>query len=237
MNPFFEVFYRSILSYASLLIMARLMNKQQIAEMTFFDYIVGITIGSMAGDLSVLINEPALPTLLGMVIWVTLSMLLAYSGLHRIWLRKVVEGEAVIVIADGKILEKNLRKIRISLDDLLAQLRIKDVFKVSDVEFALFEANGRLSVLKKPASQPISRSDFSVPLKPEGLPTNLIMDGKHLEDALRSLNLSEAWLMHQLNSNNIATCSEVFLAQLDVQGNLYIDFVGDKPPLVIKTGQ
>ncbi|MGI5840355.1 MAG: DUF421 domain-containing protein [bacterium] len=237
MHPYLEIIFRSTLSFSALLLLVRLMGKQQISEMTFFDYIVGITIGSIAADLSVMTEVPAAPTLLGMVIWCAMPVLLAAAGLHRVWLRKVVEGEAVIVIANGKILEQNLRKLRITLDDLLAQLRVKDVFKISDVEFALFEANGRLSVLKKTAVQPVSRNDFNIPLEPEGLPTNLVMDGILLKDALASLHLTPTWLLHHLAANNIAGPAAVFLAQIDVRGNLHLDFYGERPSLTIKTGQ
>ncbi len=229
------VVIRSVISFFVLLLLVRLMGKQQVSQLTFFDYIVGITIGSIAGTLSVQVNENTLATLAGMGTWTILAILLAILGIHNTWIRKVVDGEATVVIENGKILEGNLKRIRIPIDGLISELRAKDVFSIADVEFALFEPGGKISVQKKSQKQPLTPSDLNRPPQYDGLPTNLIMDGVILEDALRSLNLSKAWLHHQLGKQNIRDTTEVSLAQLDTKGNLYVDLKGDKPYYVIST--
>ncbi|MGE5558683.1 MAG: DUF421 domain-containing protein [Bacillota bacterium] len=231
----FVVIVRSLISFFSLLVLVRLMGKQQIAELTFFDYVVGITIGSIAATLSVQVNQNTLATLAGMVIWTILPILLAYLSLHNVWIRKVVEGEATVVIENGKILEKNLAKIRLSIDDLLSQLRTQEIFNITDIEFALFESNGKLSIQKKTQKKPVTPSDLNVPTPYSGMPTNLIEDGKMLPDALRSLNLSHAWLQYQLSKQNIENMEEISLAQLDTSGNLYVDMKGDRNYYIIST--
>jgi uncharacterized membrane protein YcaP (DUF421 family) len=228
---------RSFVSFFALLILVRLMGKQQVAELNFFDYVVGITIGSIASTLSVQVNQNTTATLVGMGIWTILPILLAYLSLHNIWVRKVFEGEATVVVENGKILEKHLGKLRLTTDDLISQLRSQGVFNVADVEFALFETNGSLSVQKKSQKQPLTPSDLNLPTQYEGLPTNLIEDGIILVDALRSLNLSKAWLHHQLKKQNIQEVSQVSLAQLDTKGNLYVDLQGDQPYFIIPTTQ
>jgi len=205
------------------------MGKQQVAELTFFDYVVGITIGSIASTLSVQVNQNTTATLTGMAIWTVLPILLAYLSVHNVWVRKVVEGEAVVVIENGKILEENLRKIRLSIDDMISQMRTQGVFNIADVEFALFEPNGKLSIQMKSNKRPVNPSDLSLMTPYEGLPTNLIEDGVVLIDALKSLNLTKAWLYNQLNKVNINDVSQVSLAQLDTRGNLYVDLKGDRP--------
>lgn len=229
------VVIRSVISFFVLLLLVRLMGKQQVSQLTFFDYIVGITIGSIAGTLSVQVNENTLATLAGMGTWTILAILLAILGIHNTWIRKIVDGEATVVIENGKILERNLKRIRIPIDGLISELRAKDVFSIADVEFALFEPGGKISVQKKSQKQPLTPSDLNRPTQYDGLPTNLIMDGVILEDALRSLNLSNAWLHHQLGKQNIRDTTEVSLAQLDTKGNLYVDLKGDKPYYVIST--
>lgn len=229
------VVIRSVISFFVLLLLVRLMGKQQVSQLTFFDYIVGITIGSIAGTLSVQVNENTLATLAGMGTWTILAILLAVLGIHNTWIRKVVDGEATVVIENGKILEGNLKRIRIPIDGLISELRAKDVFSIADVEFALFEPGGKISVQKKSQKQPLTPSDLNRPTQYDGLPTNLIMDGVILEDALRSLNLSKAWLHHQLGKQNIRDTAEVSLAQLDTKGNLYVDLKGDKPYYMIST--
>ena len=229
------VIIRSIISFFTLLLLVRLMGKQQVAQLTFFDYVVGITIGSIAGTLSVQVNENTLATLAGMGTWTILAILLAYLGIHNIWVRKVVDGEATIVVENGKILEENLKRIRIPIDELISELRTQGIFNIADVEFAMFEPGGKISVQKKSQKQPLTPSDLNLPTQYDGLPTNLIMDGTVLHSALHSLSLSKAWLYHQLGKQNIRDAGEVSLAQLDTKGNLYVDLKGDKPYYIIST--
>lgn len=229
------VVVRSFISFFTLLFFIRLMGKQQVAQLTFFDYVVGITIGSIAGTLSVQVNESTLATLAGMGTWTILAILLAFSGIHSKWIRKVVDGEATVVVENGKILEEKLKQIRIPTDELISELRTKGVFSMADVEFAMFEPGGKISVQKKSLKQPVTPSDMNISTPYDGLPTTLIMDGTVLINALRSLKLSNAWLHHQLGKQNIQDTTEVSLAQLDTKGNLYVDLKGDKPFYIIST--
>lgn len=226
---------RSVIAFFALLILVRLTGKQQMSELTFFDYVVGITIGSIAATLSVQLNQNTTATLAGMIIWGLLPILLACLSLQSVWVRKVVEGEATVVIENGKILEQNLSRIRLSIDDLLSGLRAKNVFNIADVEFALFETNGKLSIQLKSQKQPLTPADLNLPTRYAGLPTTLIDDGKPLVDALRSLNLSKAWLRHQLGKEKITDFTTVALAQLDTAGNLYVDLKDDQCYYIIST--
>ncbi len=237
MSIILVVMIRSFISFFALLILMRLMGKQQVAELTFFDYVVGITIGSIASTLSVQINQNTTATLVGMAIWTILPILLAYLSLKSVWIRKVVEGEATIVMANGKVLEKNLKKIRLTIDDLVSQLRTQGVFNMADVEFALFEPNGRLSIQKKSQKQPVTPSDLNIPTQYDGLPTVLVEEGVILTDALRSIQLTKAWLQHQLEKQNIRDISKISMAQLDTKGNLYVDLMGDQPSFIISTNE
>ncbi|MDS1029231.1 DUF421 domain-containing protein [Bacillota bacterium LX-D] len=235
MSIILVVIIRSFIAFIGLLFLVRLMNKQQVAELTFFDYVVGITVGSIAATLSVSVNQNTLATLAGMVVWALLPILLAYLCVHNLWIRKVVEGEATIVIQNGKIMENNLRRIRLTIDDLLSELRVKGIFKIEDVEFALFEANGKLSIQKTSQKSPLTPSDLGITTAYEGLPTVLIQNGVVLTDALKSLKLSQAWLLHHLAKKNILDIKNVSLAQLDTQGNIYIDLKDDQTFFTIDT--
>lgn len=229
------VIIRSVISFFALLLLIRLIGKQQIAQLTFFDYVLGITIGSIASTLSVSVNENMTATLAGMIVWTGLAIMFAYLGVHNVWVRKMVEGEATVVIENGKILEKQLRKLRIPIDELISELRTQGVFNIEDVEFALFEPGGKLSVQRKSQKQPVTAEDMKLKTQYKGLPTNLIVDGTVLKDALQSLKLSRAWLQHQLNKQDISNISDISLAQLDTSGNLFVDLKGDKPFYIIST--
>lgn len=229
------VVIRSIFAFFALLLFVRFMGKQQVAQLTFFDYVVGITIGSIASTLSVQVNEGSLATLAGMGTWTVLAILLAVLGIHSSRIRKVVDGDATVVVQNGRILENNLKKLRIPIDELISELRTHGIFNMADVEFALFEPGGKVSVQKKSIKQPITPSDMNIQVQYDGLPVILILDGIVQLNELKSLNLSKAWLNHQLYKQNIHDVSEVSLAQLDTKGNLYVDLNGDKPCYTIPT--
>lgn len=231
------VIIRSVVSFFVLLALVRLMGKQQISELTYFDYVVGITIGSICATASVEVNQNLLSTGTGMLVWAALPVLLAYLTLRHVWIRKVVQGEATVVIRNGRIIEKNLRRLRITIDDLISQLRLGNVFDIADVEFALFEPNGKLSVQKKSQKEPVTLGDLKLSSQYRGLPTTLIENGVFLKDAVKSVNLSRAWLESQLRKKNIIDMSQVSLAQIDTTGNLYVDFEGERPSLIITTNQ
>jgi uncharacterized membrane protein YcaP (DUF421 family) len=229
------VIIRSVISFFALLLFVRLMGKQQVAQLTFFDYVVGITIGSIASTLSVQVNENLLSTLAGLATWALLAILLAIISMHSKRFRTILDGNATLVIANGKILEDNLKKIRIPIDQLLSELRTKGIFNITDVEYALFEAGGKISVQKNAQNQPLTPESLNIAVQYEGLPVNLVMDGAILPNALRSLSISQAWLTHQLGKRNIQDIRDISLAQLDTAGNLYVDLKGDKPCYTIPT--
>ncbi|HEY8422766.1 MAG TPA: DUF421 domain-containing protein [Thermoclostridium sp.] len=217
------VIIRSFIGFFLLLVLVKLIGKQQVTQLTFFDYIVGITIGSMASTLSVQVNENTWATIAGMVVWTLLAIILAVIGIKSPFLRKVIEGVPEIVIQNGKIKIDVLKRNKLSMEDLMMMLRSKDVFRVDDVEFAVLEQNGKLSVLLKSQKKPLTPQDMNISTKYNGLPTNLIVDGRLNMEALKSVNLTKAYLEHHLRKKGITDINDIFLAQLDTQGNLYID--------------
>ena len=229
------VVIRSYIGLVLLLVLGKLIGKQQVTQLTFFDYIVGITIGSMASTLSVQVNENTWATMAGMAVWTFLAIALALMGLKSPYMRKVIEGIPEIVIQNGKINTDVLRKNKISADDLLMMLRSKDVFNLEDVEFAVLEQNGKLSVMLKSQKQPLTPQDMNIPTQYMGLPANLIEDGCLNMEALKSVKLSKAWLEYQLRKKNITDIKDVFLAQLDTRGNLFIDMKDSKTTYTIPT--
>ncbi|HOP72514.1 YetF domain-containing protein [Thermoclostridium caenicola] len=226
---------RSLLAFLILLVLIRIIGKQQVSQLTFFDYVLGITIGSFASTLSVQLNENSLATIWGMVIWALLALLLAFADIHCPWLRKLAEGKPSVVIENGHLRIRNLKRLRITIDELMSQLRIQGVFNISDVEYAIFEPNGQLSVQKKSQKQPLTPADLKLDTQYDGLPANLIVNGRIRQDTLNALKLSRSWLMFQLGRRNIREVERVILAQLDTRGNLFVDLVDDEKPYVIHT--
>ena len=164
---------KALLAFVVILILARWLNKEQLSQLTFYDWIVGITIGSMAANLT---NEPEGRILEHVVILVVFSAAAYLTGMMTVKsrpLRKLIEGEPTVVIHNGRILEHNMAKLHYNVDNLLNQLREKNVFNIEDVEFALLEGNGGLSVLLKSQKRPLTPSDLGIPTSYEGYPARL----------------------------------------------------------------
>lgn len=229
------VIIRSVIGFFLLLVLIKMVGKQQVTQLTYFDYIVGITIGSIASTLSVQVNENTWATMAGMAVWAFLAVLLAFLGLKSPTLRKIFEGCAQPVIQNGKVQIEILRKNKISMEELMSMLRSKDVFNLEDVEFAVLEQNGKLSVLLKSQKQPLTPQDMNVSTPYLGMPTNIIIDGVLDTKALQSIHLSRAWLEFHLRKKKIIRLEDIFIAQLDTQGNLFIDMKDNKTTYTIST--
>lgn len=228
MPEFIWIIIRSVISFFLLLALTRWMGKQQLSELSFFDYIVGITIGSMAASFAVDQNITMLNAAIGVLIWSVLAVLFAVLSKKSYIFRRIVNGEPIVLIRDGKVLEKNLSKVRLGLDDLNALLRKNNAFKLSDVEFAAMETTGQLSVLKKSDVQPLTPRDLGIPVVKEREPRLVIIDGHVMHRTLRNMGYDIPWLIKELRSRGIRDVRDVFAGQLDSEGNLYLDLYADQ---------
>jgi len=214
---------KALLAFVVVLVLARWLNKEQLSQLTFYDWIVGITIGSMAANLT---NEPEGRILEHVVILVVFSAAAYLTGMMTVKsrpLRKLIEGEPTVVIHNGRILEHNMAKLHYNVDNLLNQLREKNVFNIEDVEFALLEGNGGLSVLLKSQKRPLTPSDLGIPTSYEGLSSEIIVDGQVIYQNLKQNNLDEQWLIAELRKRGYNSPRDIVLATLSSDGELYID--------------
>ncbi|EJO5347847.1 DUF421 domain-containing protein [Clostridium botulinum] len=236
MNEALVVLVRALIGFFTLLIFGRILGKQQISQLTFFDYVLGITIGSTASTLSTDLESTAWSHWVGLLVWCSIGFLMQWITLKWRYAAKYMEGEPTIVIMDGKIMENTLRKMRYTIADLLEQLRGKDVFDLSEVEFAILESDGELSVLKKPEAQPVTAKDLNVSKSRTGISRELIYDGKIVEDNLREINRDKKWLQSELKKRKIKDYSDVFLATIDENNQIYIDTYKDHLKRIIDIG-
>lgn len=211
--------------------MARIMGKKQISQLTFFDYCVGITIGSIAATMSVDQNVKISNGLMSLFIWGLFPIILAYAGLKSRMFSNLTDGKATIVIQNGEVLEKDLKKNLLTINELILLLREKGIFKFSDVEMAVLETNGELSVMLKTEQQPVTPHVLGLTLEQEHGPSILIMDGQLLENSLEKLGYSKEWLSGEVQKQGAEDIRNVFLAQIDSRGNLFVDlYEGKKKP-------
>ncbi len=227
MPDWLESTLRSLLMLIGIFLLVRLLGKKQLSEMSFFEYITGITIGSIAGALSLDRSIPVLYGAISILIWAFIPMVFNFLSLKSKKIRDMVEGKETIFIKDGKILEDNLKKEHYTTENLLYQLRKKDIFNVADVEFAVLETDGSLSVLKKKEKQPVTLKDMNLPANGEKEPHTVIMDGKIIDEGLKNSGLNRAWLKTELEKLGV-TVENVFLGQVDSMGQLTVDLYDDK---------
>jgi len=236
LNEGLVVLVRSIIGFFTLLIFAKILGKQQISQLAFFDYVLGITIGSIAASLATDLSSRAWPHWIGLLTWAALGYLMEFITMKWRYAAKYIEGEPTIVIMNGKIMEDALKKMQFRVSDIMELLRNKDVFDLSQVDFAIIEPNGQLSVLKKPEYEPLTAKDMKITKKSSGISTELIYDGILIEENLKQLNKDKKWLINQLKSKGIKDVSEVFLTTLNPAGSFYVDRYEDHIKRVIDVG-
>jgi len=217
------VIVRALIGFFSLLIFARMIGKEQISQLNFFDYVLGITIGSIAATLTTDLSSRAWPHWVGLLTWCVLGYVMETISSKWRYAAKFLEGEPAIVIMNGKIMENVLRKMKYRISEILELLRNKGVFDVTQVDFAIIEPNGQISVLLKPEHQPLTPKDMYITVSPSGISTELVYDGIIIEENLKQLNKDKTWLLNELKKQGIRDISEVFLVTLNPAGSLYVD--------------
>ncbi|MTI67309.1 MAG: DUF421 domain-containing protein [Firmicutes bacterium] len=223
MKLFIEVIIQTFLAFFTILFITRLLGRQQISQLTFYEYINGITFGSIAATLATDVNQRTYQHFAGLIIFGLLTGLVSLIALKNRTFRKVVEGEPILVIKDGKILEKNLKKARYSMDELNELLRQKKCLTARDVEFGILEMNGDLSIVKTPEKSIVTLGDLNIQKKAELIPTEIIIGGQIIYENLRKRKITGKDLMKELKKINITKVDEVMYATVDQKGEYYID--------------
>lgn len=215
-------FIRGTIAYLTLLVLTRLMGKRQVSQLTFFDYIVGITIGSIAGTLTTDLKVEPSVHWVGLLTWTLWTMVLGVVCVRSRRVRRFVDGEPTLVIQNGQILETHMERMGYTLDDLRMQLRENGVFNLAEVEFALLEPNGKLSVLKKSQLVPVTPADLKIPTRYKGLAVELIVDGQVIDSNIAQVDLDHGWLEEQIRARGYRI-QDINYAELDTDGGLYLD--------------
>ena len=221
LDKVFQTIISSTIAIIALFILARIMGKKQMSQLNFFDYVIGITIGSIASEYAVVRDIHLAEGLTALVVVSLFSILVSYISVKSYRGRKILDGTPVILIENGKIMERNMQKVKLNINDLLEECRQKNIFDIADVEFAILETSGRLSILPRSQNRPLTPKDMKISTAYEGLCANVVIDGKVIEEHLAAINLDIAWLNTELSSQGIMDCSDVLLAYIDTMGALH----------------
>ncbi|WNR46324.1 DUF421 domain-containing protein [Paenibacillus roseipurpureus] len=227
MSDWLHIAVRALSTLVFLFVLTRILGKKQISQLTFFEYVIGITLGDLAGNISTDVESNYWHGIIAILVWVLVPFILETLTLKSKTLRIWFEGRGRVLIKDGKILEDNLKKERYTGDELLEQLRTKSIFRVADVEFAMLESSGDLSVLLKSELQPLTPKHLGMKLVTEKPTQAVMMDGVIQNEPLAAAGRGQGWLLNELEKLGVIK-ENVFLGQVDTHGELTVDLYDDK---------
>lgn len=227
MPGYVEIIIRTIIAFSILWVFVHLLGKQTIAQRTYHLYIASITMGTIGGNLAFNIKIKFLYFIISIFLMGSIVFVLNMLSVRSNRLRRWIAGEPATLIKEGKILEETMKRMGYSLDSLKQALRAKDVFNLEEVECAILEINGSLSVLKKPSYRSVTKQDLNIKSSPESVPVELIYDGKMLQNNFLNHTYDREWLEGELKKRNLAI-KDISYAVVGTKGNLHIDLFHDQ---------
>ena len=201
----------ALLSVVALFVITKIMGRKQVAQLDFFDYVSGITIGSIGAELATELDVPWKP-LVALLVWGAASIILNLITSKIPGARKYINGTPTILMHEGKIYRENLRKARLDLSEFLLLCRERGFFDLDDIQTAVFEHNGKLSVLPRSARRPVTPEDLKIATRASHIGVELIMDGRIMGENLSRIGRDERWLRGEIKRQGYGNESEIFLA-------------------------
>ena len=220
-NDTFEIVVRCVIAMTTLFFMTKLLGKKQVSELSLFDYVVGISIGNFASEMAINLEAEFFNAMLAIVVFGVLAYIISILTLKSLKLRKFFIGSPTILLEHGNLIYKNMKKSMIDVNDILSQAREMGYFDISEVEFAILEANGKISFLPKGEYKNINIKDMNLKIEKQGLCANVIMDGNIMNDNLNNIGKDEEWLLHELDVKG-KNVSDILLATVDINYKIVI---------------
>lgn len=205
-----NVILTSLLSIVALFIITKIMGHKQVAQLDFFDYVCGITIGSIGAELATELEEPEKP-LIAIVIYGLISILLNLLTHKLPRTRKYINGTPTILMNDGILYRENLKKAKLDLSEFMLLCREQGYFDLGEIQTAVFEHNGKLSILPMAAYRPITPTDMKIPVKAAHIGVEIIMDGRIMGENLYRIGKNEEWLKYELKAQGYNDTREILL--------------------------
>ena len=223
-----QVLLTSIGSVVFLFILTKLLGNKQMSQLSMFDYINGITIGSIAAEMATSLENDFWLPMIAMAVYTAVALLISLLASHSVKMRKFLIGRPLILYDDGKLYRNCLKKAKLDLNEFLTECRNNGYFRLSEIQTAIMETNGKISILPVSNARPVTPADLSLSPAQEKLPVNLIIDGVVLTENLQAIGKNEKWLETQLRAQGYRDPKEIFLATCDEQGavSLYVKVTG-----------
>lgn len=220
-----EILYIVVLSLGSIIaifLLTKLMGYRQMSQMSMFDYVNGITMGSIAAEMATSLDTGFEKPLVAMIVYALVSLLLSTISSKSIKARRMLEGAPLVLLNNGEIYRHNLRKAKIDVSELLVQCRINGYFDISKLQTAILEGNGKISFLQKATDRPLTPADVQLSPQQDYMVANVILDGKVMDENLRHTGKDEKWLLDQIRGQGAKRVEDVLLASCDSNNKLQV---------------
>lgn len=211
----------SFISLALIFLLYKLMGNKQISQLSMFDYVIGITIGSIAAEMATDLENP-LRSVVAMVVYGLTAFLISILTCRSLRLRKMLTGKPILLLDNGVIYKKNMLRARLDVSDFLTLARVQGYFDINDIQTAILEENGAVSFLPKAEARPVAPRDLMNFPRQETIQTNVILDGVVLAHTLHAIGLSEDWLKQELKSLGYTNPRQVYLAFCSEESKLSV---------------
>ncbi len=218
----------SLGSLVVLFLLTKLMGNREISQLTMFDYIVGITIGSIAAEMSTSLENNFMEPVIAMVVYGLITVFISYATSKSLKIRRFFTGRSKVLLDNGKLYRKNFKSANLDINEFLMECRINGYFNLNDIQTAILEPNGRISFLPKSSKRPVEPEDLNVIPSQENILYNIILDGVLLKENLEKSGNNINWLENNLKKQGINNIKNVFLATCDNQNNLSVYVKLDK---------
>ena len=217
-----KIVWLSLGSLFALFILTKIMENKEMSQLSMFDYIIGITIGSIAAEMSTALESDFMQPLLAMIIYALASVIISFVSYKSLKINRFLTGPSLILLDNGEIYRNNLKKAKLDITEFLMQCRTSGYFNLSDIQTAILEPNGKISFLPKAEKRPATPSDMNISVPVDRVVVNVVLDGIVLKENLYHTGNDELWLEKQIVSQGIQNIDDIYLATCDCNNNLSV---------------
>lgn len=222
-----KIIILSISSISVLFILTKIIGCREMSQLSMFDYINGITIGSIAAEMATSLEDDFMEPLIAMITYSIIILLLAFLSSKSVKLREIINGKSLILYNNGKLYKENFKKSKLDLNEFLSQCRTMGYFNISDISTAILEPTGKISIIPVSEKRNVTPQDFNLNPEQEKITSNVIVDGKIIKENLKATGNNITWLENNLKKQNFNNIKDIFLATCDKDNNLsiYVKYV------------
>lgn len=222
MEQLIEVIPRGLISLVILFFMTKLLGKKQVSQLSLFDYVIGISIGNFAAEITINTDVPLINGTVAVILFGIIAYIISKLTMKSISLRRFVTGSPTVLLENGKFIYKNMYKTNFDMNDFLEECRVNGYFDLNELEYAILEANGQISFMPKPEYKPLTPNDMKVKVKKQGLCANAIIDGNIMLNNINNFGKTKDWLDKELKLKGYKNYENILLATIDINEKITI---------------